>query len=174
MFRKPEFIYLWLWPLLVVVSLSACNDAVERASGDNTVIVPPMMAALYAKAPNWNDYVKTEDTATACDGSESGGYHQCIHGGERRAVPVPVYSSCANLSATDALGAFNWTCDPSGNPVRMVSTGLNQGKNLSDLLDFNAPAWLNNSVTVSAGATGLFTTIPTGLVAQRYFIRKLR
>ena len=124
-----------------------------------TTVALPAVGAHYSAAPDWNDYVKASDTTTACDGSETGGYLACVHGGEMRAVEVPDNSSCNDLSATDALGVFDWSCDGSTNPVRMVSTGLKANKNLSDLLDFATPGWLNNSVTITGTGAGLpFTT----------------
>lgn len=110
---------------------------------------------------NWNDYVKASDTSLACDRTEGGGgYAGCIHAGEKRFTEVSGYSACTGLTATDALGAFDWVCDDSTNPVRMVSTSLKADKNLSDLLDFTTPGWLNNSITVKSGGSDLFTTDP--------------
>ncbi len=124
----------------------------------------PLVTALYSAAQNWNYYVNNDgiDRAnasnTSCDATQTGGYYKCIHGGEARTVDVPGYNSCTNLTATDTLGAFDWYCDASTTPVRMVSKGLKSDKNLSDLLDFATPAWLLNSVAVVDGVTPLFTT----------------
>jgi parallel beta-helix repeat protein len=98
---------------------------------------------------NWNDYVQgtvSAATDTACNAASD---TACVHGGERRVVVATGMSSCAGLTASDDLGAFNWTCDGSTNPVRMVSTGLADGKNLSDLIDFAAPGFKPNKVSVN-------------------------
>ncbi len=137
----------------------AGNSAYSNTANDTTDIILGSVAALYpANGANWNDYVKASDTATACAGTETGGYSACIHGGEKKAVQVTGKTSCTGLTAQDALGIFDWTCDGSTNPVQMVSTGLKDGKNLSDLIDFTTPAWKQNAVTVSDGGTVYLAT----------------
>jgi len=119
----------------------------------------PVVRPRYSVAPDWNDYARASDPATTCSGTEAGGYWACIHGGEARAVEVTGHSACTDLTATDSLGAFDWACDGSTTPVRMVSTGLGHGKNLSDLLSFSGtPGWATDSVTVQEGGVDLFTT----------------
>ncbi|MDH5546418.1 MAG: right-handed parallel beta-helix repeat-containing protein [Gammaproteobacteria bacterium] len=104
---------------------SAGNTGNTSLVLDITVSTPvPDVAALFSAAPNWNDYVRAADPATACDGSEGGAYSSCLHGGEKRSVEITGYTSCAGLSASDALGVFDWFCDDSSNPVRMISSGL--------------------------------------------------
>ncbi len=149
----------------LLASLAACGGG--GASTPPPPAAPPTASsvmALYTSAANWNDYLRNDGASlfqasnTACTGTETGDHNVCLHGGELRAVVVAGRSSCAGLSAADALGAFDWTCDASVNPVRVVSAGLKRNKNLSDLIDFSAAAWRANSVTVSDGATALFAT----------------
>ena len=108
---------------------------------------------------DWNDYVKNNGGTiysaddTACAGTETGGYSACLHGGEMRVAAVTGKSSCTALTASDALGAFDWTCDASTGTARFISTGLKNGKNLSDLIDFTTPGWRMNSVIVYDGGT---------------------
>lgn len=148
------------------ISDAAGNPAAQIT---RTVIVRVSLPTVNAYYPDngadWNDYLENNGTSrysatdTACTTLQTG-YANCIHGGEMRAVSVPGITSCTNLTATDALDAFNWTCDASSNSVRMVSTGLKANKNLSDLIEFNTVNWLNNSVTVSGTGDGLpFTTL---------------
>ncbi len=136
------------------------TDPVTLISGSTTLTVVTLSGAvlpLYvANGFNWNDYVKNDRssifaaTDTACAGTEIGGYNACLHGGEMRKVDVAGKSTCDGLTALDALGAFDWVCDGSVNPVRMVSTGLKDGKYLSDLIDFSGPpVWKADNVTVS-------------------------
>ncbi|MDH5649366.1 MAG: Ig-like domain-containing protein, partial [Gammaproteobacteria bacterium] len=106
----------------------------------------PVTAPLYAaNGANWNDYVINNGadamraSGAACTGSENGNYFACIHGGEKVSVPVTGKSTCVGLTAADALGVFAWTCSDASNPVRMVSAGLKEDKQLTDLLDFSAP-----------------------------------
>ena len=100
------------------------GNAFAGTSWSFTTVPPPTVEAFHSAAPDWNDYVKTLDTGMPCDGTETGGYSACIHGGEKRSVEVPGYSNCTNLSATDALGALNWICQIINTQAYMVSTGL--------------------------------------------------
>ena len=126
---------------------------------------PSVGTARYAlNGSNWNDYVSKnganyiDASGSSCNKSASGFYSTCLNGGEIRQFEVPGYASCTNLTASDALGAFNWVCDASTDPVRMVSTSLKQGKGLSDLIDFTSPGWLNNTLTVSANDIAVYST----------------
>lgn len=135
-------------------------DPVTLLSGSTTLTVVTLggtVTPLYVNnGANWNDYVKNNGsntftaTDTPCDGTETSGYSACLHGGEMRKVYVTGKSTCSGLTASDALGVFNWSCDGSVNPVRMISDGLQDGKNLSDLIDLTGtPGWKANMVTVS-------------------------
>lgn len=104
----------------------------------------------------WLDYVKndgatrTSATDAACNPVADGPtYTACVHGGELRRVALPGLSSCAGVSATDTLGAFDWICQAAGSAVEVVSTGLATGKHLTDLLDFSGNAWKLNAVAIS-------------------------
>ncbi len=129
-----------------------------------TLPTSSVVEPLYGNAPDWNDYVRNDGgdwlsaSNTACDGNETGDYRVCLHGGELRVVNVTGRGSCAGLTANDALDAFDWTCDDSTLPVRMVTRGLNDNKNLSDLLDFAAAAWRLNSVIVTDGGATVLDT----------------
>ena len=118
-----------------------------------------------ANGASWNDYVinnglnRLSASDTACSATTSGpGYNACIHGGEYRIVPVPGETSCAGLTATDSLDAFKWTCDDSTGAAEMISTGLKDGKNLSDLIDFDNAAWLPNYIIVNDGSGDFFAS----------------
>ena len=108
------------------------------------------VSALFpTNGANWNDYVAGSDPTTATDTAcDMGTITDCLHGGELRAVEVTDKSSCTDLTATDTLGAFNWECDDSTNPVRMISTGLADKKYLSDLIDFTGNTIKPDGVTV--------------------------
>lgn len=104
----------------------------------------------------WLDYVKNDGSSpttakdVACVPTTDGPtYTACVHGGEIRRVALPGLASCAGVSATDTLGVFTWLCQPSGNAVEVVSTGLAPGKHLTDLLDFAGNAWALNAVAVT-------------------------
>ena len=114
-----------------------------------------LVSAWYGtNGDGWNDYVSNDgptifeasDIASARTGT--GGYSTVIHGGEMRAVIVSGQSSCTGLSAADALDALDWSCYEGTDPVVMISTGLKDGRYLSDLLDFDLLQWKENTVTV--------------------------
>jgi parallel beta-helix repeat protein len=153
-----------------VCTLSNSSGTVSGADVTGVALecTPVSVSALYnASGANWNDYVKNNGLDafsaddTACDAAVDGpGYGTCLHGGEMRAVEAPGKSFCAGLTVSDALGAFDWVCDDSTGTARFVSTGLAEGKNLSDLIDFATPSWKQNSVTVLDGGVEHFTTAP--------------
>ena len=163
--------------------------AIGPISGSATLSVVSFRGAIGALYPNnggnWNDYVKNDGansfsaTDTACTGTETGGYTVCLHGGEMRKVDVIGKSACNGLTAVDALDAFNWVCDSGTGTVRMVSTGLKDGKMLTDLIDFSGtPKWRSNNVTVyadgnpylslPASKVELYTTSTGGGAAATY------
>ena len=120
--------------------------------GGNTQVDPVVLAAVSALFPvngaGWNAYVEGSSIAAATDTACTAGGLACLHGGELRVVVATGKSSCAGLTASDALAAFDWECDGSTNPVRLVSTGLARGANLSDLIDFSTAAFKANQLTV--------------------------
>lgn len=133
-------------------SISALFNGITSPTASLTVAAIPLnpVSALFpTNGANWNDYVQgtaSAATDTACNAASD---TACVHGGERRVVVATGMSSCAGLTASDDLGAFNWTCDGSTSPVRMVSTGLADGKKLSDLIDFATPGFKSNKVSVT-------------------------
>ena len=132
-------------------STTANAIAVTGVTGNVSV------AALYpTNGANWNDYVRNYGGGTsaytrndtACAGTELGNA-QCLHGGEMRKAAVTGFSSCAGLSATDSLGAFDWECILVGGIATMVSKGLKTGKGLRDLIDSGGTAFRSESLTVN-------------------------
>lgn len=160
--------------IVSVAGLGACGGGEDGADGGDVnaeEMVPALapVAARYANnGANWNDYVLGQDIDPAfgdsplldepCVAGE-----RCSHGGERRTVMVDGVTACTGLTATDALNAFGWVCvnDATNNGVSMVSTGLADGKHLSDLIDFDNPGFLPNSVTVYFNGTALGKTPAT-------------
>lgn len=108
---------------------------------------------------NWNDYVQNtspsllpfhqSDSVCPATGNR---YLSCLHGGEFKKVVLNGVDSCANLQASDVLGAFEWNCVDEGAFVVFYSAALKPSKSLSDLID--SSGWLNNKVIVSNTATG--------------------
>jgi hypothetical protein len=101
---------------------------------------------------DWNDYIKndgSDDISASDTACEPSTYTNCLHAGIMRVIEVPGKTSCAGLGAIDSLETFEWICDESTNPVRMISIGLNTGKGPSNLIDFNLADWKTNSVTIS-------------------------
>lgn len=118
--------------------------------GEAPAVVLELVQALFpASGAKWNDYLAGSHYAVASDTAcIAGTSPACIHGGELRVVDATGKTSCTGLSASDALAAFDWACDDSSGSARFISTGLAEGKYLSDLVDFTAPGFKTNSVTV--------------------------
>ena len=106
------------------------------------------VSPFFTNAPDWNDYVRAGATTVSCDGTETGSYFSCLHGGERRKVVLPNVSSCTGLTAADDLGVFNWTCDDSLEAqAYFYSSGFKENKGLRDLLD--PTSFKDNRVQIS-------------------------
>lgn len=149
---------------LLIVSVTAVLFAACGGGGGGgsagIVQLGDVGAYFTSAGVNWNDYVKNDQASiytasdTAATGTETGSYTEAvIHGGEMRAISLPALSTCPGMAATDALGAFDWACVEIGGNVQMVSTGLKDGKYLSDLIDFTTGQWRENSVTVTSGGS---------------------
>ncbi len=111
---------------------------------------------------DWSEWVKNDGsdwltaTDTACDPATGATVPDgCMHAGELRQYDLAGFSDCTGVTISDELGAFNWICDDSGATPRAVSTGLKDGKNLSDLLDLGAatPVWKDERVVATQGST---------------------
>jgi len=119
--------------------------------------------SLYYSGSTWNDWV-IKDGASFGSHSDAacGSYVSpdgCIHGGEIRSFPVTGQASCTGLSAADDLSAFEWVCDSTTSPVQMISSGLKDGKHLSDLIDLNTLSWKLNVLRVTdTGSTEVYTS----------------
>lgn len=133
--------------------------------------------AYFSNAPDWNDYVEATETSiadqqrtsAACnlDGKVDGGtrngqylgFGSCRHGGEVRLVKIPAAVPCAKLTASDALGAFDWRCVEKGSETWIYSHALKEGKGLRDLIHASGAAFASNTVSVSHEGCGeLYTT----------------
>ena len=77
--------------------------------GGNTQVDPVVLAAVSALFPvngaGWNAYVGGSSIAAATDTACTPGGLACLHGGELRVVVATGKSSCAGLTASDALAA---------------------------------------------------------------------
>ncbi len=138
----------------------------ESNIDDIRVVCLKKVEPLYpANGRNWNDYVahdgptRISASDEPCNPGAASGYGGCMHGGEMRVVEVPGKADCDGLNASDELGAFRWHCDNTGSTVRMVSTGLADKRYLSDLIDFAAPGWRQNRVTI-VDAEGVYAESP--------------
>ena len=120
------------------------------------------VTALYPNnGANWNDYVSSSTGTAADTACNAATDTACVHGGEKRIITVTGKTSCAGLTASDARGAFDWTCDDTTGSVKFLSAGIKDTKNLSDLLDFSSASWKANAVTVYSGATAYGATPST-------------
>lgn len=118
---------------------------------------------MYGSTSQWNEWVSNDGadvfsaSGVACNflSQQSTRAGACLHAGELRVFRAPTLSSCAGVTVTDALSAFDWVCDLDAGAVRVRSTSLKSGKGLTDLIDFSptTPVFRANSVTISSGAT---------------------
>jgi len=105
-----------------------------------------------SNAAAWNDYY-----------ASGTGF---IHGGEQRALITSKYNSCADITASDDLDAFNWTCeeifvDATPSAIKVYSTSLKDERGLADLIAFSTnPSWQPNSVTVKHAGLQFLKTEP--------------
>ncbi|MDH5217554.1 MAG: hypothetical protein OEX19_07655, partial [Gammaproteobacteria bacterium] len=109
----------------------------------------------------WNEYLRTADMVTPCDGNEAGDYSACTHIGEQPQVELQTVASCTGITAVDQLGLFSWTCDDTTYAPRVAMIGSpNAGLKLSDLIDWASPVvdWLPNALEVSDTGTLVETT----------------
>lgn len=116
------------------------------------------VAARYASAPNWNSYVRKSATTTACDGSESGTYYACLHGGEKKSVSITGENSCTDLEVYDSQDAFRWHCK-AGTPVSFVTYELKDGRGLKDLI--NTDSWKSLRVIVKKSGVAIAASTKT-------------
>ncbi|MDX1958619.1 MAG: hypothetical protein SFU98_08610 [Leptospiraceae bacterium] len=138
----------------------------SNSTANNTVGVESVTISNSYPNTNWMDYVRRNmsspssisQTGTACDGTETGWYNSCIHAGEIKRFELKNQTSCADITASDTLGAFNWICSIQGGKVYVYSVGLKENKNLSDLIDFTNAVWLDNSITARKSGTIVATS----------------
>ena len=142
-----------------VIYLQATSGGLTSAcSAELSVAFPGTVSKAYpVNGSNWNDYVKNNNGGTsvfnqpdvACTGGEAGNYFSsCIHGGEKKKITFPGYSSCSGLTAKDALGAFNWICDATSGTAVFYSLGLADHVGLAQLINAAGTAFLANSFSV--------------------------
>ena len=129
----------------VYVSVSPIPSSVP--SPQPSPLVKPIVSVAYTAGPQWNDYVKTADTATACAGTETG-YRDCFHSGVVRKAQTEELS-CSGLTLVDTLNVFTWTCSVENSKAVFYSS-LKSKKGLSHLI--NAGTWRTNSVTLNRGS----------------------
>lgn len=135
----------------------------QRGADAGRVVLTVDVAPLYPNnGRNFNDYIANDgpDRFSATDQSCPGisGLDACLHGAELKMIATPA-TSCADLVATDALGAFDWTCQVHANQAVFFSRGLKKGKGLKDLI--NAYGWLENHIEI-ADSQGLWArSIPS-------------
>lgn len=147
---------------------ASCSTGAQLSLLSGIVVGPGPSSAelrsLYPDSGDWNDYVKNDGpspataSGTPCDGSESGGYAPCLHGGERLRIAGLSLESCENVSAEDSLGALRWRCDESSGTPIVYSYRLADGKRLSDLIDFDGLAWKSLSAEVAQNGAVIATT----------------
>ena len=143
-------------------TISNANGTLAGADVTNVTLSCSKVSPLYsANGFDWNDYVQGSDITNATDTTcYADTDTACLHGGEIRMVELTSETSCTGITASDALGAFDWSCDESTGVVRVISSGLASGYGLVNLVDFATPGWKENSLTVYKDAAEIETTTP--------------
>lgn len=137
-------------------------DSVDNLSPVEIQIykIKPIVGPYYASnGVQWNDYVN-DDGLTQLSATDSlCSIENCLHAGELRQFLVPG-GVCDKLTAKDNFNIFEWRCIVRENKSYFVSAGINNGKYLSDLIDWNEspPVWQALSVEVSDSSRKLFST----------------
>ncbi|MEW5850111.1 MAG: NosD domain-containing protein [Myxococcota bacterium] len=140
-----------------VSSATSSSSSSSRVSSSSSSGGAPTVEPYYAAAPDWGDWIVRDapDDLTAGGTACAPGAYDCFHAGAMRAVPIT--GNCTGITAHDDLDALAWTC-VDGVPARVVSTGLQRGRRLADLLDTDAPAWRTNRVHVERNGSPVFST----------------
>ena len=166
-------LYFFRWTL-IVLALAGCNPFAkpyisnrDSNSGGNFDSAPPPIGGgtlslsvekIYpANGATWLSYISAgvsgttlfDRTDAACVGTESGDVNSCFHGGDKLKIVVSQLSSCSGLTLTDSEGVFIWSCFVDSGQVVFKSTGYQDGKGLSDLIDFVGLNWKSMSVTLN-------------------------
>jgi hypothetical protein len=94
----------------------------------------------------WLDYsqVDVKSVTSICDPTlpENTNYFSCTHSAEFWEFNLPNQTNCDGLNPQDTLDVFSWNCKvTSSGTVVVFSSGLKNGKGLSDLLDFQKGTW---------------------------------
>jgi hypothetical protein len=125
----------------------------------------------YTLGANWNDLIvfdgvndTTNQNGTPCNTQSEVTAADCLQGGVIRQLVVSGVTSCAGITATDALGAFTWQCDldSGATDVVVVSSGFtDQTFGLASLIDFSTGAFKLDTVTVMNGTATVMTSATT-------------
>ncbi len=137
---------------------AASTDSALPDAGSGLVQVEPY-DPLFA---GFNRYQNRVSPGQACSASNDGpGYHACRHAGLMRAVSVAGVNSCADIRAEDDAHWMVWRCDPSVQPVRVVSVALADGVGLASMIDAAVPAFRSNRVRVFQDSVEILVTEAT-------------
>ncbi|MEM6531670.1 MAG: hypothetical protein AAF654_03565 [Myxococcota bacterium] len=143
---------------------TVCADVVPGSSGtlgcDSSCLFStdacdlPVVPLLPVNGSAWADWVQaTANTSAlelddvACDPTASTARGSCRHAGELRAITLPsAVTSCAGVSASDALGAFRWSCGQRAGATLVYTTGFLPDRGLKDIV--LESGFVSNPVTV--------------------------
>jgi len=166
-FSKKKLIQISLLLLLASCNPFGKNTIDDRDSGGNFDSTPPSLGGgalslsvekIYPiNGATWLSYISAGVSGTtlfdrvdaACAGTETGDINSCFHGGDKLKVVVSQLSSCSGLTLTDSESVFIWSCFVDSGQVVFKSTGYQDGKGLSDLIDFTGLNWKSMSVTLN-------------------------
>ncbi len=144
---------------------------------------------VYTTGNTWNKYIKNDGsksynaTGATCAGTETGDYTvACVHAAEIKKVQVTALTdmSCSNLTITDNLGLFNWTCDDSAASttglIIFYSTSLKRGKGLRHLIQSSGSSgtWSPNNIEVRVSSGGQSGTLYASSTAGAWWANSIQ
>ncbi|MCC6807378.1 MAG: right-handed parallel beta-helix repeat-containing protein [Deltaproteobacteria bacterium] len=91
--------------------------------------------ASFTLKPDWLGWVKRASPDTACADAPQVP-DDCMHGGVHKEAHVYDRTSCAGVSAADSRGVLRWSCEPSGDHIKVVSHELMPERGLLSVIDF--------------------------------------
>ncbi len=100
-----------------------------------TIRCTPLLVFEYPAHPFFLAYVSDGSLCTGVGPPEDNA--RCQHSGEALSLELFDVTLCDGLDLSDTRDAFDWTCEPSGDHVRIRSVGLKPGVGLSQLVDWD-------------------------------------
>jgi len=107
------------------------------------------LSKKYSSATSVLDWVTS--SGSACDADSATSYSSCSHGGHLLTTSFSTQANCSELTISDSLGVFSWSCTDGSGQVTIESTGFASGKGFADLIE--SSSWKENQLIVQEDDT---------------------